>query len=164
MNHTSPTQSSLFQSQSPLFHLISYLTGLVFAIGLGISGMVDPAKVIGFLDITSLDRWNPALLWVMCGAIGVFGISQIAGRKLAKPLAAPNWNHIPARGASIPIPVIIGNIMFGIGWGLAGYCPGPAFVSLATLSKEPIIFLLSMIVGLLVFEAASQLQVFKRLF
>jgi uncharacterized membrane protein YedE/YeeE len=143
------------QSQTLIFHLISCLTGFLFATGLGISGMVDPAKVIGFLDITSLDRWNPALLWVMCGAIGVFGISQVAGRKLTKPFAAPNWNHIPARGASIPTPVIIGNILFGAGWGLAGYCPGPAFVSLATLSKEPIIFVLSMILGFLVFEIGA---------
>lgn len=149
-------------SQTPLFHLICCLSGFLFAIGLGVSGMADPSKVIGFLDITSLQRWDPALLWVMCGAIGVYGLSQVAGRKLSRPFTADNWSHIPTRGAGIQPRVALGNILFGVGWGLAGYCPGPAIVSLATLNKEPAVFVLSMITGFLVFEFGDSMDCFKR--
>jgi uncharacterized membrane protein YedE/YeeE len=138
--------------QTPGFMFTAFLAGLLFAIGLGVSGMVQPAKVIGFLDISSLERWNPALMWVMVGAIGTFAAIQFFASRLPKPLFAANWSHIPARGHDLDTKASIGNLLFGIGWGLAGYCPGPAIVSLASGSGEPLIFVTAMFTGFFAYE------------
>jgi len=122
----------------------SFFAGVIFAVGLGISGMTDPAKVVGFLDVTG--RWDPTLLFVMAGAVGLHFLTFRLIRKRESPLFTKEW-HIPER-KDISLRLVIGSLMFGIGWGLAGYCPGPAIVSLATLDLRPVAFVLAMLAGM----------------
>lgn len=142
--------------QRPGFLAVSFLSGFLFAIGLALSGMVMPAKVVGFLDITSMERWNPALLWVMVGAIGTFGTIQFFASRRPKPIFAPDWQHIPARGHDLDRRASMGNLLFGIGWGLAGYCPGPAIVSVSMGQHEAALFALAMFVGFFAYEFFTQ--------
>jgi uncharacterized membrane protein YedE/YeeE len=103
--------------------------GLIFGLGLGFSGMTQPSKVLGFLDVTS-PSWDPSLAFVMIGAIGVhffFARSALRASKAGRaPIAAPRF-VLPEKQA-IDRPLVAGAILFGIGWGLAGICPGPAIV------------------------------------
>ena len=117
-------------------NLFSAFVGFLFSIGLGISGMTNPQKVISFLDI--FGSWDPSLLFVMVGAIVVHFTAYRLIKKRKLPIYSSEW-HVP-RGNKITRGLIIGSILFGAGWGLAGYCPGPALVSLATLSTRPIFF------------------------
>lgn len=130
----------------------SFIAGLLFGVGLIISGMTDPAKVIGFLDITG--EWNPSLAFVMAGAISVsyfaFRVAQkqsitIIGHPVAFPLKK-----------EIDIRLIAGSITFGVGWGLAGYCPGPALASIATGDEKPIIFFVAMLIGMAIYEVLQK--------
>ena len=110
--------------------LMALLTGIVFGLGLIVSGMTDPAKVIGFLDLAG--KWDPSLAFVMAGAIlvGLFAFRLAARREqaiLGGAMRLPTARHIDRR-------LILGGLAFGAGWGLAGYCPGPALASLATTS------------------------------
>ena len=117
--------------------------GLLFGLGLAISQMLNPAKVIGFLDITG--NWDPSLIFVMVGAIAV---AFIFFRIILKT-PAPKFDrqfHIPT-AASIDKNLILGAGLFGIGWGLVGLCPGPAISSLAYGRVESVIFLVAMFVG-----------------
>lgn len=120
--------------------------GLLFAFGLALSGMTDTTKVIGFLDITG--NWNPALLFVMIGTIGTHSLFYFLFKQRTRPLLAESW-HLPTL-KSIDKKLIIGSAIFGIGWGTAGICPGPAITALpALLTKEIFIFILSMLIGML---------------
>lgn len=134
-------------------HIISaFLVGLLFGIGLILGGMTNPAKVIGFLDL--FGRWDPSLALVMGGAITVgllaFGIA--GGRPtslLGEPMRLPTRNDIDKR-------LIIGSLVFGAGWGLAGFCPGPALVALGTGSIKATVFVASMLAGMAIFEIAER--------
>jgi uncharacterized protein len=128
--------------------LVAFGAGVVFAIGLAISGMTTPAKVAGFLDFTG--AWDPSLAFVMVGAIGVYLPLQWIARRREKPLLAPRF-VIPAE-KPIDARLIGGAAIFGIGWGAAGYCPGPAVASLGTGSLAPWIFTAGMIAGFGIFE------------
>ena len=128
--------------------MMSLLTGLVFGLGLIISGMTDPSKVIGFLDIGG--QWDPSLALVMGGAIlvGLFAFRFAATRPeaiLGGPIRLSTARQIDRR-------LVLGALAFGVGWGLAGYCPGPALASLATGGSKPLIFTLSMLAGMGIFE------------
>lgn len=128
--------------------LISFVSGLVFAVGLGIGGMTQPAKVIGFLDFAG--DWDPSLILVMLGAIGIHSILYHAfrGRLAAKgPLAVA----LPSRTGIEP-RLIGGSIIFGLGWGLAGYCPGPALTSLASGNVSAVVFSAAMLAGIVAFD------------
>ena len=130
------------------------LTGLVFGIGLLVSGMVDPANVLGFLDLAG--RWNPSLLFVMAGAVAVAGIGlRIASARtqtlLATPMLLPKPGNIDRR-------LVAGSTLFGIGWGLAGFCPGPALVALGSGQRQAIAFVVAMLVGMLAFEVTERLR------
>ena len=133
--------------------LFALLAGIVFGLGLVLSGMTDPAKVLGFLDVAGL--WNPTLLFVMGGAVGVglvgFGIARGRARSL---LGAEM--RVPA-ASSIDRRLVLGALAFGIGWGLAGYCPGPALASLATGGVKPLVFTLAMLAGMGLFELAERM-------
>jgi hypothetical protein len=135
----------------PLFALLS---GLIFGIGLILSGMTNPAKVIGFLDLAG--KWNPSLAFVMGGAILV-GICafRFAGTRsqtlLGAPMRLPNAKQIDVR-------LMFGGLTFGIGWGLAGFCPGPALASLATGGSKPVIFTVAMLAGMALFEILDRLS------
>jgi uncharacterized membrane protein YedE/YeeE len=128
--------------------VMALIAGLVFGIGLIVSGMTDPSKVIGFLDLAGI--WNPSLAFVMGGAIlvGLFAF-RFAGKREKSLLSAAM--HLPT-ASPIDRRLVLGGLAFGIGWGLAGYCPGPALASLASGSVEPVIFTIAMLVGMGIFE------------
>jgi uncharacterized protein len=122
-----------------------FLLGALFAVGLGISGMTQPQKVLGFLDI--FGAWDPALMFVMGGAVVVnyFGFRLAVGRP--HPLLATRFD-IPTR-RDIDWQLLTGASLFGAGWGLAGFCPGPALVALASGSSEVVLFVGAMFIGFL---------------
>ena len=121
----------------------SLLSGFIFGLGLAVSQMIDPARVIGFLDVAG--RWDATLLLVMGGALAVTvpGFPMILSRP--PPLLAPKFS-LPAK-TEIDRPLIIGAAIFGVGWGLAGFCPGPALAALASLSPSVVLFVAAMIAG-----------------
>lgn len=122
----------------------AFLVGLVFAIGLGFSGMTDPAKVKGFLDFSG--NWNPSLAFVMGAAVlvGLAAFPRILRRE--RPLLSPAFS-LPTQ-TQIDARLVGGAALFGIGWGLSGWCPGPALVSLVTGSLPVFAFVAAMAVGL----------------
>jgi len=132
--------------------LIAALAGLVFGLGLLLSGMADPQKVLGFLDLAG--AWDPSLALVMGGAIAL-GLPGFAwARRRSRSLLGEPM-HLPARQA-VDEPLLIGSALFGIGWGLAGYCPGPALVSTAAGLGSAAIFSAAMLAGMLLFGLWSK--------
>ena len=130
----------------PIFTAL--MVGLVFGLGLILSGMTDPAKVLGFLDLAG--SWDPSLGFVMGGAILVgaiaFGFAARRERSLlGEPMRLPTATRIDRR-------LVLGSLAFGAGWGLAGYCPGPALASLATGGIKPLVFSAAMLAGMAIFE------------
>jgi uncharacterized membrane protein YedE/YeeE len=130
-------------------HIVSaFIVGLVFGIGLIIAGMTNPAKVQGFLDLAG--NWDPSLAFVMGGAILVGLVAfRFAGKRqrslLGEAMRLPTATHIDRR-------LVLGGLAFGAGWGLAGFCPGPALASLATGGVKALIFTGAMVAGMIVFE------------
>src|SRR6516162_8907609 len=124
--------------------LAALVCGLIFGWGLLISGMVEPTKVIGFLDI--FGAWDPSLAVVMASALGVSGVGfrLVAARPRPVFAAQSSW---PTR-TDVDAPLVIGAILFGVGWGLVGLCPGPALENLATLSPRVIAFVVAMACGM----------------
>ena len=131
------------------FNLFSqYLIGVLFGLGLMISGMTNPEKIINFLNITGL--WDPSLLFVMVGAVLV----AMAGFYIQSKRSESFFGgalHIPRR-LDITKPLVIGAFIFGLGWGLVGFCPGPAIVSLGTMRIKAFIFVVAMLVGMEICE------------
>lgn len=133
--------------------LIALVCGLVFALGLGLSGMVDPARVLAFLDLGG--RWEPNLMLVLGGAVGVYALG--ARHVLAWPRP---WDglrfHVPTR-RSLDRRLLLGAAMFGVGWGLTGLCPGPALVDLVGGGGDIWLFVAAMLGGMAVFSAFDRL-------
>lgn len=125
--------------------ILALISGALFAVGLGISGMLNPANVRGFLDI--LGEWKPALMFVMVGAIAVYAIANQIALRMQKPVLEADWSNLPRPGFDFPNQAKLGAVLFGIGWGLAGFCPGPAIVSLVSLNPSVWIFTAAMFVG-----------------
>ena len=124
--------------------LVSSLgAGFLFGIGLWVSGMANPKKVLGFLDVTG--DWDASLMLVMGGAVAVTVVAFRFILKRSSPLLEEKF-VLPEK-KDLDLPLIAGAAIFGIGWGTAGYCPGPALTALATLSTESIVFVAAMIVG-----------------
>ena len=124
---------------------VAFASGLLFAGGLGLSGMTKPAKVQAFLDVTG--DWDPSLMLVMVGAIGVYAVAVAVARRRAAPLYAtrfawPTLSVIDAR-------LVGGAALFGVGWGLMGFCPGPAIVSVASLAPVTVAFFFTLAITLL---------------
>jgi uncharacterized protein len=124
--------------------LAACLAGLVFGLGLVVSHMIDPAKVLGFLDIAG--SWDPSLAFVMIGAIPVAAIGFRATRARPAPVLDIEF-HGPTR-TRVDTGLVIGSTLFGIGWGLVGYCPGPALTSLALGRWQSFVFVAAMLVGM----------------
>ncbi|MBM3389276.1 MAG: hypothetical protein FJY26_07230 [Betaproteobacteria bacterium] len=132
--------------------LSEFLIGLLFGFGLILSGMTDPGKVIGFLDL--FGTWDPSLAFVMGGAVAVgvvaFGLAKKrTANVLGSAMRLPTSDDIDAR-------LILGSVLFGAGWGLAGFCPGPALVSLGAGQDKAVVFVVGMVLGMLVFEVLER--------
>jgi uncharacterized membrane protein YedE/YeeE len=123
--------------------IVAVVTGLLFGAGLAASGMTNPEKVQGFLDLTGV--WDPSLMFVMGGAVVVTLISFRFILKLSRPVFSEQF-HMPSSTA-IDTRLIIGAALFGTGWGLVVYCPGPALAAIAYLNSDVMIFLVAMFVG-----------------
>jgi uncharacterized membrane protein YedE/YeeE len=135
-----------------MHRLSEFIVGLLFGLGLILSGMTDPGKVLGFLDL--FGAWDPSLAFVMGGAIlvGLFAFSLAKKRTtnfLGTALHLPKSNQIDQR-------LVIGSLIFGAGWGLAGFCPGPGLVSMASGNFKGTVFVLAMIAGMIVFEVVER--------
>ncbi|MEM7386716.1 MAG: DUF6691 family protein [Verrucomicrobiota bacterium] len=133
---------------------VLFLSGLLFGAGLVLAGMTDPAKVIGFLDFTG--SWDPALAFVMGGAVTTFGLGQFVIRRkgirlFGKPL--PDTSADPVSGR-----MVIGSAIFGMGWGLGGFCPGPALANLASMRKEALLFVALMLLGMVIAQRLFKLD------
>ena len=135
--------------------IVSLISGIIFGVGLSVSNMINPEKVLGFLDLFGL--WDPSLIFVMMGAIIVSAPVFFLFRNKNKPLFANNFT-IPTL-KSIDKNLIIGSSIFGVGWGMAGFCPGPAISSLALLNTYSVFFVLSMIGGFLLTKLVNKVIV-----
>ncbi len=126
--------------------LINLAAGLIFGLGLVISGMADPAKVLNFLDVAG--HWDPSLAFVMLGAIAVTATGYRFVLRRPKPLLEDTF-HLPGR-STIDRPLVIGSAIFGLGWGLFGFCPGPAITSLGLAATGTFVFVPAMLIGIAV--------------
>ncbi|WP_260483655.1 DUF6691 family protein [Sphingomicrobium flavum] len=133
-------------------YLVPALSGLLFGSGLAISGMMDPARVRGFLDI--FGAWDPTLAFVMGGATLVMAIGWAIQRRIAAPLAGGRF-HLPGT-QTLDRKLIAGAILFGAGWGLGGLCPGPAIASLAVNFSVVIWFVIAMLGGMLIHRLTAK--------
>lgn len=130
----------------------AWIAGLLFGVGLFLSGMSNPAKVLGFLDLAG--KWDPSLAFVMGGAVMVGLVAFYLARRrtttfLGGAFHLPSAKHIDRR-------LVLGNIAFGIGWGLGGFCPGPGLVSMAAGQTKALVFVAAMVAGMALFEFAER--------
>jgi hypothetical protein len=131
--------------------IAAFLCGLLFGIGLMISGMAQPAKVLNFLDL--FGTWDASLAFVMAAALVISGVGYALAKRRAQPLLARQslW---PSK-TTIDLPLVFGSVLFGIGWGLVGLCPGPALVNLATFAPPVIVFVAAMAAGMILHDQWS---------
>jgi len=134
--------------------LATFLAGFLFSVGLGVAGMTQPAKVVGFLDVTG--NWDPSLAFVMMGAIAVHFIAYRVVPRMGSPLLAERFG-IPTR-RDVDLRLVSGAVLFGAGWGLGGFCPGPALVSVTGGARSAIIFVGAMMGGMLLFQLVDSLR------
>lgn len=126
----------------------AFIAGLVFGLGLIVSGMANPAKVLGFLDLAG--AWDPSLAFVMAGAIGVGVVAFAFAKKravsfLGETMKLPTAQDIDGR-------LVGGSLVFGVGWGIAGFCPGPALVAVGMREAKALVFVLAMLAGMALYE------------
>lgn len=134
--------------------LFALLSGLLFGIGLIVSGMANPAKVLGFLDLAG--PWDPSLAFVMAGAIAIGALAfALAGRRATSLLGLPM--RLPAT-TTVDRRLVGGSLLFGVGWGVAGFCPGPALVALGMGEAKAVVFVAAMLVGMGLFEVLESLR------
>jgi len=132
--------------------VIALLSGLVFGLGLILSGMINPAIVLAFLDVAG--QWNSSLLWVMGGAMSVSALAfYIIGRRNETVLGIP---VSLSKNRSLDKRLIVGSLLFGAGWGLAGFCPGPALVMAGTGNEQVLLFVAAMLAGMMLFEIVDK--------
>ena len=134
--------------------LVALVAGLVFGLGLAVSQMINPAKVLGFLDL--FGDWDPSLAFVMLGAIPVAAIGYRVAQWLDKPFFSPAF-AVPAK-SEVDVRIAAGATDFGIGWGLVGYCPGPALASLGLGNPSTMLFVAAMFAGMGAFSVVQSLE------
>ena len=127
--------------------MIEFIVGLLFGLGLLIAGMTDPGKVLGFLDLAG--TWDPSLAFVMGGGVmvGLLGFGLAKKKTTSLSGQAFHWPDM----TQIDHPLVLGSLMFGAGWGLAGFCPGPALVAMASGNDKALVFVLAMLAGMALF-------------
>lgn len=135
-----------------MLNVSALLAGLVFGCGLMLSGMVNPAKVLGFLDLAG--SWDPSLAFVMGGAIGVGGVAFAAARRRAMSLLGEEM-RLPTATA-LDRRLLVGSLTFGVGWGIAGICPGPGLAALGMGEVKAVLFVLAMLAGMALFETLER--------
>ena len=145
------------KAANPTFAFVSLLAGLAFGVGLVMAGMANPAKVLGFLDLAG--RWDPSLIFVMAGGISVAACGFWVARRRTASLLGFEMS-LPSAGRVDPA-LIGGGAAFGIGWGLAGICPGPALVLLGAGSAKALIFFVAMLCGMAIHEVAAGSVILK---
>lgn len=128
--------------------LAAFASGLLFGAGLALSGMMDPTRVLGFLDLAG--AWDPSLAFVLAGAVGVSALGYAVKARMPRPALADRF-EIPAN-RSVDARLLGGAVLFGIGWGLAGFCPGPALAGLTLGLPEVALFVAAMFAGMLLFR------------
>jgi uncharacterized protein len=133
-------------------NLAALASGLLFGLGLALAQMTDPLKVLGFLDVTG--DWDPSLALVMGGAVGFSLIAFRLVTRRGKPVFDVGF-HLP-KATRLDAPLIMGAAIFGVGWGLAGYCPGPALAALSNLSLDAILFVAAMLAGTLTYRSLGK--------
>ncbi len=130
---------------------VHFLAGALFAAGLCLSGMTSPARVVGFLD---LGAWDPSLLYTMAGAVGVSALGWRLRSRMERPLAGGTF---PGPAApQLDGRLFAGAVLFGVGWGLSGFCPGPALASLGSAVRPVLVFLPAMVGGMLLFQLVDR--------
>ena len=132
----------------------AFLAGLVFGLGLILSGMANPAKVLGFLDLAG--AWDPSLLLVMAGAIAIGIVAFALARQRTASYLGLSMNLPGAR--QIDRRLIVGSLLFGVGWGIAGFCPGPGLVALGMGEIKALVFTVAMLVGMGLFEFLERVR------
>jgi uncharacterized membrane protein YedE/YeeE len=140
-------------NKNHFFRISEFVVGLMFGVGLMASGMTDPGKVIGFLDL--FGAWDPSLALVMGGAV-VVGFFAFALAKKRTTTFLGGALRFPT-STQMDKPLVIGSLLFGAGWGLGGFCPGPALVSMADGQSKAMLFVAAMLVGMLGFELMDRL-------
>ncbi len=132
--------------------ITALLAGLLFGIGLMVSGMANPAKVLGFLDLAG--SWDPSLAFVMAGAVTIGSVAFLIARRRKRSLLGLPM-QLPA-GTDVTLRLVLGSAAFGVGWGLAGFCPGPALVALGAGYPKAVGFVAAMVAGMVVFEIVER--------
>jgi uncharacterized protein len=135
-------------------NILSLAVGLIFGLGLCISGMTEPAKVLGFLDLAGL--WDPSLAFVMGGAIAIGLVAFSLAKRRTTALNGEPMQMLTAR--AIDRPLVVGSLIFGIGWGLAGICPGPGVVNVGFLNPRALVFVAAMAIGMLAYKRVIGLR------
>jgi uncharacterized membrane protein YedE/YeeE len=132
--------------------IAEFAVGLLFGLGLILAGMTDPGKVQGFLDLAG--AWDPSLAFVMAGAIAVGALAFALARRRTQAFLGGAM-HLP-RGGPVDRRLLVGSLVFGVGWGLAGFCPGPALVALGAGHWQALVFTLAMVAGMALHELSAQ--------
>lgn len=138
-------------------NIISLITGIVFGLGLAISKMLEPQRVVGFLDV--LGTWDPTLAFVMAGAVGVMLIANFAAKKADRPIYAEYFRY-PTK-SKIDTSLVVGSAFFGIGWGLGGFCPGPVISATPYMNTSLLFGFMAYIIGVMVAIALRNLTANK---
>lgn len=132
-------------------NLVSFVVGFLFAVGLAIAGMTQPQKIISFLNPWD---WDPTLIFVMTGALAVHALAYPLVKRRPTPLLDTKWS-VPTR-KDVTSRLVLGSALFGIGWGLGGFCPGPGLASLASKDSRALIFVVTMIGGMILFKSTER--------
>ena len=132
-----------------MYTAVSFAAGLVFGLGLMVAGMANPAKVLGFLDLAG--AWDPSLAFVMAGAIAVAALAFALSKKRTVSFLGATMK-LPGSSRDIDRRLVIGSVVFGIGWGVAGFCPGPGLVALGMGEIKALVFVAAMLLGMGLFE------------
>ncbi|GAB4377558.1 MAG: YeeE/YedE family protein [Elainellaceae cyanobacterium] len=132
--------------------LMALFTGLLFGLGLSLAQMIDRDRVLGFLDIAG--QWDPTLLFVLLGAVAVTVVAFRFVLARPQPIFAVEF-HLPTK-KEIDVPLIVGSAIFGVGWGISGYCPGPGITALGLGIWNPVLFMIAFVIGSLTFKGYLQ--------